>query len=220
MTKLHAIGGVLVVAACGAWLLYSRKSERAEARQLAETRDQIGALRAQMHDLSRSRRVEPSVPARAVFPLDDESNAGTGESAPASETSPDAAALAGPKHGAPNEAETVQQLDRKFTAEARDSDWTGTAERDLHAALSATLPEGTTLGKVECRTSFCRVESFHQDLEHFQQFVDKAYMGREKQVWNAGFTAVVTSQSPSRVTALSYVAREGQAIPALEPVAQ
>jgi hypothetical protein len=220
MSKFYAIGGVLFLAACGTWLLYSRKSERAEARELAETRDQIGALRAQVNQLGRSRRVEPSVPARPVFPLDDESSAGTAESAPASETSPDAAAPAGPKHRAPNEAETVQQLDRKFNGETRDSDWTVTAERDLHAALSATLPEGTTLGKVECRTSFCRVESFHPDLEHFQQFVDKAYMGREKQVWNAGFAAVVTSQSPSRVTALSYVAREGQSIPALEPVAQ
>ena len=118
----------------------------------------------------------------------------------------------------PSEAEALAQLDDKFEAEERDPNWSGPAATQATRALTSDLPSGSTLGSVECRTNLCRVESSHPSLDAFQSFVHSALLSRDKKLWNGGFSAQVVAQGPLGVKAVTYIAKEGQAVPQLEPV--
>jgi len=116
------------------------------------------------------------------------------------------------------EAEALAQNEEKFLSEPRDSNWGGEATVQATRALSSDMPSGSHLGKIECRTNTCRVESSHKDLEAFQAFVQAALLSRTKKLWNGGFSAQVTEQSASGVTAGTFVTREGYSNPSPEAV--
>lgn len=111
------------------------------------------------------------------------------------------------------EAEYVAQLDGKFGSEVQDPKWSQSAAREASRAITAVMPIGTKLGKVECRTSLCKVESFHENLNAFHSFADSALLGRERQLWNGGVATMVRSENGSGVTAITYIAKEGQGVP-------
>ena len=108
-------------------------------------------------------------------------------------------------------------LDKRFDAERSDPGWSQTATREATRALSSTLPPGTTLQRVECRTDLCRVESNHTNMDAFQAYTKACLLSRQRQIWNGGFSAMVRSESASGVTAVTYIAREGQAVPVPDP---
>lgn len=111
-----------------------------------------------------------------------------------------------------DQSEVVARIDGVFDTEAWDPGWSASATREATAALTDGLPGGSSLGKIECRTSLCRVESSHPDLDEYHEFVDASFMSRERKLWNGGFLTAVVDQTSSSVTAVSYVAKEGQPV--------
>jgi hypothetical protein len=105
-------------------------------------------------------------------------------------------------------AELVAELESDFRAEARDPKWSDHGTTEASRALAHDLPEGTKLGKVECRSTMCRVESSHTSVDAFQAFVRADLLSHTRQLWNGGFSSYVVSQSPTGVTALTFIARE------------
>jgi hypothetical protein len=113
-----------------------------------------------------------------------------------------------PQESDPTEQQLVAQLEHEFRAEARDPKWSDQGTAEATRALAHDLPGGTKLGKVECRFTMCRVESSHAGVDAFQAFVSSSLLSRGRQLWNAGFSSYVVDQSPSGVTALTFIARE------------
>lgn len=111
-------------------------------------------------------------------------------------------------------------IERAFYREPRDPQWSRSAERTAEARLRGTLPKGATLHAVECHASLCRIESTHDSLDEYQQFVERAFMKIETQVWNgASYSTPVEDGAAERgfpVAIVSYVAREGHALPQVE----
>ncbi len=114
------------------------------------------------------------------------------------------------------EAEIGAQLDDKFAAEHVDPTWSQGATSAATRALAGALAKGTTLGKVECRTNLCKVESFHENADAFRQFAENAFMNHDRQLWNGGIATMIRAESTSGVTAVSYIAKEGQGVPVPE----
>lgn len=60
----------------------------------------------------------------------------------------------------------------------------------------------------------CRIETMHEDAEHYRQFVESAFSNPETKLWNAGFfTSSVTDPQSGRLVVVSYLAHEGEGLP-------
>jgi hypothetical protein len=106
------------------------------------------------------------------------------------------------------------RFDSVFLAQQSDPAWSGTASRLVEARIGAALPPASTLRAVECRASLCRIESEHPDLQHYQQFFQRGFMDADTRAWNGAVTTVeFTERGDGTIHALSYLAREGTAMP-------
>lgn len=106
-------------------------------------------------------------------------------------------------------------LEVAFGAEAHDGAWAMNAQRTAENALTATLPPQSAIRSVDCRTTLCRIESTHGSYEFARTFVNQL-VGQEGRPWNGGFYTGPVAQDPSgAVTFVTYLSREGAAMPAI-----
>jgi hypothetical protein len=110
-------------------------------------------------------------------------------------------------------AEIVAQLDSEFFAEPPSSPWSSHATTKASKVLPALLPPGSSLGRIECRTTLCRIEATHANLDSFLNFTDAMGRNRETGLWNGTITAQVVGQTPGAVQAVTFVSKEGATIP-------
>jgi hypothetical protein len=174
---------------------------------------QLGQLRADLASLSiavaQAQRSAPDERARAAHtPV---VVAAPSVEAPLPEQAPSATAPSGSadEHG-PDPAEVRAKIDAAFTREGVDPRWATQAQVTAQTRLAAALPETSTLRSVECHSSMCRFETVHEDADHVQQFVLRAFMDPETQVWNGGFfsTAAVPEEGIGKLVIVSYLARD------------
>jgi hypothetical protein len=109
-------------------------------------------------------------------------------------------------------------MDGTFSAQRVDASWAGTAQNLASERLRATLPEGSEVRSVECRASLCRIETSHTDEQRYESFVRQTFLDPKTQLWNGGLfsTTLDDGQSEGRLVMVSYLAREGQAVPSFE----
>jgi hypothetical protein len=110
------------------------------------------------------------------------------------------------------------QYQRAFAGETADATWAGAAERLAADRLKATVPAGSIVRTIECRTSLCRIETSHADPSSSQKFVHNTFMTPSMSPWNAAaFSALLepsAEHGPLRL--VSYLAREGHSLPSVE----
>jgi len=111
------------------------------------------------------------------------------------------------------ELELAESLDRKFATEQVDRDWAGQAAEEAKRALTSQIDGGSSVRRVECRSTWCRIETFHADLAAFRGFARESLLGRERQLWNGAISATVRDESESGVTAVTFISREGHPMP-------
>ena len=99
-----------------------------------------------------------------------------------------------------------------FLREPRDLSWSDRATTQVAAALAGHLPEGASLGKVECRMTMCSVELQYRDVGSYDEFVRSTIAGNSD-LWAAPISAIITSQDEHQVRAQLFVAREGHVLP-------
>ena len=204
--------GVVVVGAVGAVTFHRLREEgRAQVArgqvELEELRGELEALRAESSQRAllaarlsgASRRIERDIDRPSEVDSEEESWEEDLEE--------------GAEDSALTEADVVAGVDSTFDAEAADASWSSSATIEAEAALEAGLPSGSRLGKVECRSSLCRAETFHANVDEFQSFVSESFLGRERASWNGGFYAAIIDQSEDVVSAVSYIAKEGHSVP-------
>ncbi len=210
----------LTVLAGGGVLLW--KSTVDEAGGLEDARQEIERVRSEMKDLT-SRQAAGLLLAAQQARQQGETAPGPGEGSAASEQDENQPQPVGAEESrdaqqeAYSEERIAQALDTRFGAEAVDPAWADGAAREAARAISADLPEGTTLEKVECRKSMCRVETVHENTGAFRSFVTDALLSHDRQLWNGGITSSLRETTDSGVTAVTYIAKDGEAIPAIDP---
>lgn len=220
MKQKIMVGGIVFALAGLGLFAFSRSEARpreahahSHEQELAELREELESLKQKSaaHDLRRA--VETGVQGRVtVLPQ------------PSAETSPEREAAGAPFGGTETppemtEEEIAVQLDNHFDAQTRDRAWADRATQEATRAFTENIPAGSQVTKVECRQNLCRVDTEHTDLNAFRAFADATLLSRDRKIWNGGFSTMVRTQTESGVTAVTYVAKEGQPVPGPEPSA-
>lgn len=169
----------------------------ADRRAAAAPRSEVGAHRA----------VQP----RAVAPL----------SIPVEVLRPertDDATVGGNAKPAPSSEQVRDRFETFFSTEAVDPAWNREAADTLAKGVHAVLPAGSSLRRIECRGTLCRVETSHVDVAGFRAFAQHAFLDRETRVGSSGFFASLLGEPApdGAVTAVAYLAREGKELPGPE----
>jgi hypothetical protein len=205
---------LLALALAGGVFIYHLADQRRHEAQLGQVRADLASLSTSVAQAQRSAHEErahaPHAPVVVV--------AAPSVEAPPPELAPSAA---GPSRGAAEHralepAEVRAKIDTAFAREGVDPTWTTQAQATAQTRLAAALPETSKLRSVECHSSMCRFETVHEDADHVNQFVQRAFMNSATQVWNGGFfSTAVPEAGTDKVVIVSYLARDGEE---LDPV--
>jgi hypothetical protein len=110
-------------------------------------------------------------------------------------------------------------IERVFSDEKPDPAWARSTEHSVESRLRRSLPAGATLHSVECHASLCRIETAHENLDEYQAFIEQTFMKVETQLWNGASYSTPTEDGAAErgfpVAIVSYLAREGRALPQL-----
>jgi hypothetical protein len=179
---------VLVVVAAIAWYRRSVAEGDAEERSSGETRE-----------TSRAAKSAPSSPPNVAY----------------------RPALPTPNAPAPQPALAVSdmrdRMERQFAAQPSGG---GVAADGLQRArdrLPAALPPGSSLRSLDCRATLCRIETTHPDLQHYRQYLERAFRDGDTELWNGGMmTAIVEEANDGALLTVAFLAYDGQGLPAWE----
>jgi len=203
MKTWHALMTLSITGADIAWLIAAPRHLSAESsRRLSVTAEAELAPRV-LGDEARQRpapravaRTEPSPPPPDPHVAEPERDAGR------------------TRHVEP--AVIRERLDDQFARERPDPAWAPDAQRTAEARIVGAISKTSEVRSIECRASMCRIETAHQDLDHYQQYVHRAFMDPETHLWNGGFFATLLGEpTESRVTTVAYLARDGEALPSM-----
>jgi hypothetical protein len=112
----------------------------------------------------------------------------------------------------------VAEIDARFFREPAQAAWGQAAARRASAVLARLHTPGTRLGRIECRETLCRIEAVHRDLAAYRTFAMAVIRGRRKdQLWDGGVNSQAISQSRDGVGTVTFLSREGVAVPGTSP---
>jgi hypothetical protein len=102
-----------------------------------------------------------------------------------------------------------------FAHEVPDAAWANDAKRIADGKLPGLLPKGSEVRSFECHSTLCRLETNHRDVASYHLFVRNAFMNTDGHLWNAPtFSGPLDDKlSDSHAVMVSYIAREGHALP-------
>jgi len=188
-------------------VLIGRSKGRAAKAAPDVTAMEIDQLRATIDDLHKEVAVNRMLLASQAQPV------------PSTDTAPGAAPAAPPppaavaRKGELTEVGIIAQLDDIFKTQETDAAWSRSAVSTGSRILGSHLTPGSRLASAECRKDLCRFETRHPGIEDYQQFFRTGLLSQESGLWSAGFTSYVIERSPAGVVAVTFVAKEGQAVP-------
>ena len=215
------IGGTLAVALCVSsawWWLYPRSSTKTalskspDAAAIGELRRDVRALKeARVADLLVAARQANAAPVAAPSPSNVPRDPALefGEPAPSDAEREQEAAKA--------EAAVLANLEAAFADERPDGRWSGSAANDIARSLPATLPKGSNVSAVNCKSRMCRLETTHENVQTFAEFNNAAFARAGQSIWRGGVYSAVREQSARGIVAVTFLAREGGELPVAPP---
>jgi len=214
----------LAVVVCGAgalWFVTARGDEPAQVRPVAA--DGSAASRADLRrmqsELERLRSDLASAERRiAVLEI---VTPEPGAASPATAASP--AAADGPGEAANADEGSSDEHQRAaiahaFDAEADDPSWNPDAE--IQGVVQASLPAGSTVRSLQCRSSLCRVETSHPDQPAQAAYVSSLSIprpGSTRPFKGVRFDAAERSADGRELRSVTYLVRRGHAFPNAAP---
>ena len=115
------------------------------------------------------------------------------------------------------EAAILSRLEQAFASEKPDGRWSGSTTNEVARALPATLPKGSNVSAVNCKSHLCRLETTHESVEAFRDFNTSAFSRAGQTIWKGGVYSAVREQSTKGVVAVTYLAKEGEELPLVSP---
>jgi hypothetical protein len=176
-------------------------------KEIGELRAEVARLKgtvASQHLLT-TRALANQPPAPAPSPVPAEGEPSDGVRAP-------------PGKRFPTHQEAVAQIDARFNGEPAHAAWGQQVAPLATKVFRSRLPEGSSLTDVDCRETLCRVVMKHASMDTYRQLVESTLGARDSGLWNGGISSIVTEQSPTSVTTVTFIAREGMPVPAIENV--
>ncbi|EDM74096.1 hypothetical protein PPSIR1_16190 [Plesiocystis pacifica SIR-1] len=179
---------------------------QALAAERAQTRERQRAL-----DWSERRPLSAS-PSRATSRLP---QAGPLDAPASGEALMDQERQQAPAPAAPSTEQMQLSLEQVFEDSSDDPSWSRPTEAALRDSFFATLDERSAVATIECSASLCRVESDHDDLASFRGFAEDGLLGDSDSFsWRGPmFTSIVDGEDGGPVTAVTFLAREGEPLP-------
>jgi hypothetical protein len=120
------------------------------------------------------------------------------------------------RNGAPRPQLTGKELADSYTAylqaERVDTSWSSHQESAIAAAFRGDWLKGSTLGRVDCRTSLCRMEVDHDSGEAEERFAQAVPMTPPFD--QGGFSQRVTDDRGTHT--IAFILREGHELPRVE----
>ena len=118
---------------------------------------------------------------------------------------------------AATDAPLLARLDARFAGEPATA-WGDGAQTRARQVLGRLVTPGSTLGRVACRATLCRIEASHRDLEAYNSFAMAVIRSRRKDgLWNGWVTSRVRTRSAASVSTATFLAREGLPRPDADP---
>jgi hypothetical protein len=207
MKSWHFLGPLMAIG--GAALLLQQRSHEAS---LARLQHELTAIESRSQPDSAESPTEARIEVVQMAPT----------AAPPAPPSTTSEAARGPATAPPPPArqltsqEMRDQYEIDFLGEPEDGAWAPAARGLATNRLKTTVPAGSAVRSIDCRTSFCRIESMHPDMDHFREFVQSSLLNPESSIWNAATYSSVVEDTSRGLVAVSYVSREGQYLPKLE----
>ncbi len=172
---------------------------RAPETSANEREDELEGLRRQVANLE-----------QAVRELQ---QARTPEQAPLAQA---ARTLAEADEPAPEPPLEPEEIEADFARAAAATSGTQAA-KNLAAAATKVLPEGSAIRSIECREAICRVETTHRGLGNYHKFLSAAFTNAETQIWTGPLRHQSVSE-PADVqhgdfVAVSFLGQEGSELP-------
>ncbi|WP_437571573.1 hypothetical protein [Sorangium sp. So ce542] len=130
------------------------------------------------------------------------------QASPSDERAP--ARGAGQEAGAVTAERVLEETSRQFDAEPIDPRWAGDARADVERAIEPLLSASVNVRSVSCKTSMCRLEAVHEDMDGYSAFMDQVL--RSEICRNCFVTKTGEEQDGSLAMTL-FLAREGRALP-------
>ncbi len=222
MPRTPTLAAITVLLAFLGWqrLEHTSLKEQHQRQQAAleatrrELREVAGALGAQQLLLERLSQEVARLPASApgstlALPAAQPAAPGAMAERPATPSQP-----APPVPPSPREVEA--SLEAAVHGEPIDPHWSRQAEDLARAKLERTLTT-SRLESVHCGASVCRLETSHPSQEALEQFREQVLMAAEPVLWNgAAYSSVQGDARAGTLVTVSYLAREGRALPTLE----
>lgn len=127
-----------------------------------------------------------------------------------------------PSEAPPTADEMRDRLEASFASDvsaAPSQDRTQGIEKRVRAVI----PAGSSVRRLECRSSSCRIETMHPSLEEFRDFVQRGYLTRDfaTRVSNGpvfvGLLAPPEAGQP--VVGVAFLGRDGAVLPTFTPIA-
>lgn len=213
--RIQWLGGAGLVLAGGVSTAFfhqravnAERVARSEALRAGQMADSVAELRREVHAiqaqgvLGDERSAAPSPVLASV--VVNGSPAAT-PSAPTSEPAPP------PK--VPTTEEMRDGLNVHFYEEAVDTSWSETTRRQLQTRVSGLLPAGSKLVSMECRSTMCRAEVAHPDLEAHREFI-RAGFSSPAEMWRIATNVSLGEPADSaKVTSIVFLSREGRELP-------
>jgi hypothetical protein len=207
--KLMIVAGTLVTCA----VIMVVALARARRAPAAPPASQVAALRAQLKALEGELAQQQSLLAREAVGRDriPPKTPVAVPAAPAEQVGEEVVA----EKPEPTSREIVAQIDAKFFREPAQTAWGQGAAGRARSVLRRLVKPGSELGAVDCRETLCRVEARHRDLDAYQAFATAVLDDERDQdgLWNAGLNSQVVEQSPTAVSSVTFLSREGAPVP-------
>jgi hypothetical protein len=92
----------------------------------------------------------------------------------------------------------------------------------LDREVRSVLPTTSSVHRIECRSSLCRIETVHPSLGEFRDFAQLAFFAHDPKVGNGPvFVGLLAEPAPGEpVIAVAYVGRQGSVLPMPASVAR
>lgn len=215
MSKLWMGGTIVSLFAIFAAFVYWKGGARDPRPARPGSNEELAAMRAELDALKRNSATSLLL-ARTAGEREPQLGAAA-SAAPATSPVPEA-----PKRRSQQEEDEearrlelarAESLDRQFEAEPVDRSWAPLASQEARRALQTEVDGSTSVNHVDCRSTWCRIETVHHDVEAFKAFANKSLLSRERQLWNGGVSATIRDDSDGSVTAVTFITREGHAMP-------
>src|SRR5688500_11937930 len=214
MSKLWMAATVVSLFVIFGVFVYAKGGARRAPADEPNSNEELAALRAELAALKRN--------SATSLLLTRADGAREPQPAVAPEARADSLAPAAPKPRSQQEQDEetrrlelarAENLDRQFEAEPVDRSWGPLASQEARRALETEVGGETAINHVDCRATWCRIETLHSDVDSFRAFARKSLLSRERKLWNGGVSATIRDESDDGVTAVTFITREGHVMP-------